>query len=672
MNGPESGCSRPDAASRLWWPCVGSLLLGLVFALVPRAAVSKTWLLASPSGHTAVSLTSSPADGIKWSVAYMGAPVLDPAPIGLDFADEAAPRLDLLGTSRAHHDERVTGLIGKSSTARDHYHEVTIRLADAAHGRTLELTARAYDDGAAYRWRVIGDRTFRLAREVAGFGVPAAAKVWAMPVKDFQSSYEEYYRNGQRDGAVAANGLVALPLLFHAPSGAWGAVTEAALVDWAGLYLTRDPAAPGLSGRLSPRLDEPAVAVVGHAGTHVSPWRVVLLGGTSGALIQSNLVEVLNPAPDRRDWSWVHPGKTSFPWWNDYSWPGAPFIPGLNTATMKAYIDFDAANGIAYHTLDGYKGQAWYGGPIGPDGTPQDLTHARAEIDMPEVLRYARARGVRIRLWTHWKPFGEQMDRALDAWASWGVEGFMVDFMNRDDQQMVDFYTEVARKAADRHMTVNFHGAFKPTGEIRTWPNMISREAVRGIEYNKFEGNPGSTPEHEAVLPFTRMLAGPFDVHEGGFDAVLPDEFKIRNTAPQVMGTRARAMALYVVDENPLAMVADSPVRYRGAVGWPFVTAVPTAWDETRVLAAEPGHFIAIARRKGGEWWLGAITDRAARAIPVSLGMLGQGGYTADIFTDDAAEPQGVATKHSRVDRRSTIMLRLAPSGGFAARITPR
>jgi len=670
MNASDCGCWDASTGLRRWWAAIGAVLLGMALCS-GTAQADERWMLVSPGGHTSVSLTLSPEGGARWSIGYRGARVLDPAPIGLDFAREAGTRLKLLDVVPASHDERVTGLIGKASVARDRYREITVRLTDPMHARTLELVARAYDDGAAYRWRVIGRRDFRIAREIAGFGVPATANVWAMPVKDFQSSYEEYYRNGTRDEVVASNGLVVLPVLFHTPSGVWGAITEAALTDWAGLYLTRDPATPGLSGRLSPRLDDPAIMVRGHAGRHASPWRVVLLGRTPGALIESNMVDVLNPAPDRRDWSWVKPGKTSFPWWNDYYWPGASFTPGLNTATMKAYIDFDAENGIAYHTLDGYQGQAWYGGPIGPNGTPQDLTHARPEIDMPEVLRYAHARGVGIRLWTHWKPFSEQVDRALDTWASWGVEGLMVDFMNRDDQEMVNFYTEVARKAADRHMTVTFHGAFKPTGEIRTWPNMVSREAVRGIEYNKFDANPGSTPEHEAILPFTRMLAGPFDVHQGGFDAVSPERFKIRNTAPQVMGTRAHAVALYVVDENPLAMVADSPVHYRGATGWPFVAAVPTAWDETRVLAADPGHYIVIARRRARKWWLGAITDRTARDIPVSLAMLGPGSYRADMLADDAGAPQGIAARQARVDRRARIVLHLAASGGFAARLVP-
>ena len=482
----------------------------------------------------------------------------------------------MVRVARSTHDEAGTGLIGKASSARDHYAEAMLELEGGP--RPLTLVVRAYDDGVAYRWRFRTAGAFLIADEEAGFGVPDDARAWvATTDKDgFQSSYETYYRSGAPRRAAADGKLVLLPMLVRS-HGAYAGITEAALHDWAGLYLVRHDGSSGFGSRLSPRLDRPGVAVIGGAGAHVSPWRVVMLGDTPGALVESDLVTLLNPPADKRDWSWVKPGKTSFPWWNDYWWPGAPFTPGLNTATMEAYVDFDANHAIPYHTLDGYKGEAWYGGPIGADGTPQDLTHAGPRIDMPALLAHARARGVKIRVWCHWKPLQAQLDDALDTWERWGVAGLMVDFMNRDDQQMVSFYDEVARKAADHHLTVVFHGAYKPTGENRTWPNVISREAVRGTEYDKFPQSPdnpadpenlGSTPEHEATTPFVRMLAGPMDIHEGGFDAVAPGRLVHRQTAPEVIGTRARALATYIVEENGSPMTADSPDRYAGATGF--------------------------------------------------------------------------------------------------------
>lgn len=246
----------------------------------------------------------------------------------------------------------------------------------------------------------------------------------------------------------------------------------------------------------------------------------------------------------------------------------------------------------------------------------------------------------------------------------------MTDFMNRDDQQMVAFYDELARKAADHHMTVVYHGAYKPTGEARTWPNVLTREAVRGTEYNKFNSNPGSTPKHEATLPFTRMLAGPMDPHQGGFDAVLPSQFYSLQTAPLMMGTRARALASYVVPDNPMSLIADTPINYQHATGFDFVTAVPNAWDETRVLSGVVGDEIVIARQEGNNWWIGAISDASARDVPVSLDMLAPGAWQMDEFVDDANAPQGVRQVHRTISSGNQVMIRMGAAGGYAAQLT--
>ena len=652
----------------------GLALCVAAFASPAAAGVS----VRSPDGRATATVSVDATGRLAWTVGWSGRSVLKPAPIVLRFRGEPAPAFRLGRVTRSRHDERVLGLIGKASSARDRYSEAVIEVEGGP--RPIALVVRAYDDGVAYRWRFRTRGDFAIADENAGFGVPDDAQVWAaMADKDgFQSSYETYYRTGAPRRATDPGRLVLLPMLVRS-RGAYVGITEAALHDWAGLYLTRRDGAPGFSSTLSPRLDRPGVAVLGGAGEHMSPWRVAMLGNAPGRLIESNLVTLLNPPADKRDWSWVKPGKTSFPWWNDYWWPGSRFTPGLNTATMQAYVDFDADHGVPYHTLDGYQGQAWYGGPIGPDGTPQDLTHAGPDIDMPELLAHARARGVRIRVWCHWKPLAAQLDAALDAWARWGVAGLMVDFMNRDDQQMIAFYDEVARKAADRHLTVVYHGAYKPTGTGRTWPNVLSYEAVRGTEYDKFPQTPdnpadpenlGSTAEHEAVTPFVRMLAGPMDIHEGGWAYTAPGRLVHRQTAPEVVGTRARALATYIVEENGSPMMADSPARYAAdPAGLAFAARVPAAWDETRVLAGEVGRYVVVARRKGHDWWLGAVTDSHARELTVPLAMLGGGSWRLDGYSDDGETRR--AQHETAVVRAGSLKLHLASAGGYAARLSP-
>lgn len=642
-------------------------IVTVILVVCTVSPVSASVVVTSPCGRASVAVSLS-RDGVAgWSVSWRGKAVLDRAPIALHFADMPRSPLTVAGVVRRAHDAMVTGLLGKASRARDRYNEAVVTLSGGTV--PLELVVRAYDDGIAYRWQFRTPGSFAITGEDAGFGIPPSARGWVAPATGFTSSHEEYYRAGVL-AKVAPNGaLLTLPLLADLGS-VWVGITEAALHDWAGLYLVRNDGQPGLAARLSPRPDRPGVAVIGGAGLHVSPWRVVMLGDAPGRLIESNLVMLLNPAPDGRDWSWIRPGKTSFPWWNDYVWPGQNFAPGLNTATMNAYIDFDADHGIPYHTLDGFRDQAWYPGPIQPDGTLQDLTRARAGIDMDEILARARHRGVRLRVWCHWQPLRAQIDAAFDRWQKWGVEGVMVDFMNRDDQDMIAFYDEVARKAADHHLTVVFHGTSEPTGESRTWPNVLSREAVRGTEYNKFDNNPGSAPAHEATIPFTRMLAGSMDTHEGGFDAVSPAAFRNRNAAPQVMGTRARALAIYVVQENTLPMVADTPVNYIGATGFDFVARTPETWDETRVLAGAPGRYVVIARRSGAQWWLGALTDGHAHTVRIRLSMLGAGAWQLDGYAD-TRRANWARHVTARVHRGQPLVLRLADAGGYAARLSP-
>jgi alpha-glucosidase len=380
----------------------------------------------------------------------------------------------------------------------------------------------------------------------------------------------------------------------------------------------------------------------------------------------------LNEPSKIPDTSWIKPGKVQFPWWNGYvvPKPDPDHKPGLNTWTLKHYIDFCAENGIAYHSIDGFD-QAWYGGPIDPfQGT--DTTQPISDIDMPEVLRYAKSKGVGTRLWMNWAGLAKNIDKALDTYESWGVEGIMVDFLNRDDQEMVRSYTEILHKTAAHHLTVNFHGVFKPTGQARTYPHLLNHESVLGSEYNKWS-DVGSPPDHEVMIAYVRMLAGPLDTHEGSFRPVAPDHFHSSYIAPQAMGTLARQLAMYVVYENHIPMLADYPEAYEAIPeAFQYLKEIPVVWDETRFLVGQVGKYIVIARRKGTEWYIGSITDRDARDIKLPLDFLGEGSFTAEVYSDTSdylAHPEKLTVKTSTVRSSSSIELKLAPAGGNAIRI---
>lgn len=640
-----------------------SLVALLAFVSVQAEAES----VRSPDGRNLIAVDADAAHGLTWRVERDGAVVVAPSSLRLATPSAVLGSNGALGKAHVRRGCDVArGLIGKRSRARDCYVEASFALVGASP--RAELTLRAYDDGVAYRWRFPETGQISFTEEPTELRLTPDSRLWAMPVQDFTSSYEEYYAVGA-PAALPANTLAALPMLVRTAQSAWAGVTEADLDDFPGLYFRRR--ADGvLEGRLSPSTTKGQPAAVTQ-GARSAPWRVVLLGDRPGALLESSLVQLLNPPSRIADTRWIKPGKTTFPWWNDYVFDHPAFKPGLNTETMLAYIDFCAEAGIPYHTLDGYAGEAWYGGPIIPDGSPQDVTKARPEIDLPRIIAYAKEKGVGIRVWTHWEPFAKDVDRALDAYAAMGVKGVMVDFMNRDDQAMVRFYHEVAEKAAKRRLTVIFHGAYKPTGLERTWPNVLTYEGVRNLEYDKFDGNPGSTPTHEVTTPFVRMLAGPMDYHQGGFRHVAPENFHNRFTAPEVMGTRARMLATYVVFDNPGSMAADSPSAYRGADGIDVLTAIPNAWDETRVLAGEPGEFIVTARRKGGVWWIGAMTNERARKVSVALDMLGAGRFVAERFADNPTYLDRLTRSRESVTRGSLVTFDLAPAGGAVARVSP-
>lgn len=636
--------------------------------------------LESPDGNLRVAFglrDRSGETGVPcYDVSWRGRMLVEHASLGLDLGGTASlgGNFRVVTTRRGEHDDTYAVFPGKSSTARDRYREAVITLEErAAPRRRLEVIFRAYNDGAAFRYRLPEQPAiteFTITDERSAFAFVGNPVAYTLPLGAFTTSYEQYYRlSPLRD--VAPDALLGLPLLLAYPNDIWVAVTEANLTDYAGMYLSGAADRPGtLITRLSPLPDSPHVKVRARA-PHVSPWRVLMIADRPGALIESNLILNLSDPRAIADISWIKPGKTTFPWWNGYEVGDAGFRGGLNTETMKHYIDFCAEQGIEYHSLDGFE-RAWYGGPIVPyEGA--DITKSVAEIDLPSVLGYARQKGVRLRLWLHWQAAKAHMKIAFPIYEKWGIEGVMLDFMDRDDQEMVTFLHEAVRLAAEHHLTVSLHGASKPTGLRRTYPNLLTTEAVLNLEYNKWDAQ-GVPPDHEVTVPFIRMLAGPLDFHQGGFRHVWPRDFTPRNIAPVVKGTRARTLASYVVFENYLPMVADYPAAYRHQQGLEFLRQVPAAWDETRVLNGTPGQYITVARRRGTQWYVGSMTDASPRQLTIPLDFLGPGSFAAEVFEDDldaSHPPSNLIRRLLYVGAADRLEADLAPAGGQAIRLVP-
>jgi alpha-glucosidase len=644
-------------------------------AQTPSVAVS------SPDGQ--IQMTFSTLNGIApspqggqlvYTVTYQGKPVMNASALGLEVENQPLLGANVVITSsrRSRIDETYTLLAGKSKTVRNLCNALALDLRETqAPGRKFTVEARAYDDGAAFRYVVPGQeavKELRITNEKTQFVFAKDATTYPLVLRNYQTSWEDDYRTVALSG-IHPESLIALPLLTELPGVAFVAITEADLDNYAGMYLKHSEKNPReLDARLSPHVDEPGVSVVVKTPAP-SPWRVMMIADTPGRLIESNIVINLNPAPAFSDTAWIKPGKASWDWWSGNEAEHVNFEPGKNTATEKHYVDFAASSGFEYFLLDG-GWAARLGG--GPNGSGSDITKPQPNINMPELLAYAKSRHVKIWLWAHWRDVDRQMNEAFPLYEKWGVVGVKVDFMNRDDQWMVDFYHRVARLAAEHHLMVDFHGAYKPTGMRRTYPNVLTRESVMGLEYNKWSAR--ITPDHNVMLAFTRMLAGPMDYTPGGFRNATPAEFVPRNRFPMVMGTRAHQTALFVVFESPFEMVADDPEAYAGQKELAFLRAVPASWDETRVLNGKVGDYITIGRRSGKEWFVGSITGSHAEDIDIPLEFLPPGDFIAEIYSDapDSGENPTHSLMHEeKVNRGMTLKAHLVSGGGEAIRIRP-
>lgn len=667
-----------SAACAAWQP---GMCQGVHKRVTDEQAAASVILLDSP-GKT-IQVTFGLRDranetAIPWySVSYKGKMLVQQAELGVSLAPGGALHSHLRMTHiiRRRNDKTYHIFPGKTSHARDRYQEAVISLEEQREPRRrLELVFRAYEDGMAFRYRfpqqsALPDLT--IAEERSTFAFVGNPKAYTLPVPSFTTPYEFYYQPVPLQ-TVTSKALLALPLLLEYPENIWVAITEADLTDYAGMYLSGSSETPGtLVSRLSPHPDNPKIAVQTRL-PHDTPWRVLMIADHPGRLIESNLITNLNPPCAIQDTSWIHPGKTTFPWWNGYAVGDAGFSGGLNTQTMRHYIDFCAEQGIPYHSLDGLDNIAWYGGTIVPyQGA--DITKSLPAIDLPAVIAYARQKGVRLRLWMHSAAARANMQMAFPLYEKWGIEGVMVDFVERDDQKMINFIHDLVALAAKHHLTVTLHNISKPTGLRRAYPNLLTLESVLNLEFDKWDPK-GSTPEHELTVPFTRMLAGPLDYHSGSFHNVTQQEFKPQNVAPVTIGTRARQLARYVVYEDYLPMVADYPAAYRNQPGLDLLTQIPTTWDETKVLNGEVGKFITIVRRYGKQWYVGSMTDSAARNLDIPLRFLPAGKYRAEIYADDTAQlnqPTNLICRQMEVTREDTIPAMLAPAGGHILRLTP-
>lgn len=649
--------------------CQAHVLIFLLSVTMPAFA-QKSIRLESPDGHLVFSFRFTGKAPV-YQVAYKGKTLIEDSELGLSFQgeDDFGPGLRPAEPRFREAEETYELPVGKARKVRDPYREVTIPMIEGSgEGRLVNLCVRAFDDGLAFRYEFPeqkGWEAYSLSNENSAFRIRGNPTMYALLFNDYINSHEGPYHVLEL-GQLKPGQLVDLPVLFEFPGGTYMAVTEAALRDYASMYLTKRNGV--LSTQLSPLPGQTDVKVKATL-PHRTPWRVMLISDRVGALIESNILTSLNEPTGIQDLSWIKPGKTTFHWWNGDVIPDTTIRPGINFQTNKYYIDFCARHNIDYHAVIGYGGVAWYqhdGTGYGTARLDSGLIRPVPGLDMQQICDYARQKGVGIHVWVHWNAIYPRLEENFARFEKWGINGMMVDFMNRDDQEMVNIQEEILRSAARHKLYIQFHGAFKPTGLSRTYPNEFTREGTLNYEVNKWSEK-GLSPDHDIMMPFTRLLAGTTDYHLGGFRAVPEAEFKTQYTRPLMAGTRCHMLAMYVVLESYLASLCDYPAAYEGQPGFEFLKEVPTTWDETRVPAAEVGEYVTIARRKGTGWYVGTINNNTSRTIKVPLDFLPEGDYNVEIYSDapDVAEHPSHLTRETRVVSHADILtLEIPPGGG--------
>ena len=655
------------------------IFLFLVFLFFLSTTIhthSQTYMLNSPDDKIVFLLQAG--EKLQYEVLYEGKRLLDRSGFSLSF--EQAPMfgsdVEVTETRKNTVDERWHPVAGEFAEVRNHYNQIEFMIREKRFpGREIGFTARVYNDGVAFRysipesWQRLVPNTLdnerdwlMLLEEKTEFSFLGDHTAWVADYGSYATHQESEF-NSRPVSGIPEEAVVGLPLLVKIDPGVYMAITEADLTDWAGMYLRKK----GISGDgkdfsfvsdLSPLPG--GTGKVRVVPGSVSPWRVMMIGNTPGKLVESQLVNNLNDPCAIDDPSWFLPGISAWDHW----WSGEV---KMDTRTIKEYIQLAADMGWEYMLIDWH----WYGAPFITEGEwkadPEaDITTVNPSVDMPQIREFAAEKKVKLILWLLWDHVEKQMEEAFPLYEKWGIAGVKIDFMARDDQEMVNWYHKVVKKAAEHHLVVDFHGAYKPTGWSRTYPNLVTREGVLGNEYSKWSFR--ITPEHNVTLPFTRMLAGAMDYTPGAFLNVTPENFRTGVPA-MVMNTRAHQLAMFVVYFSPYTVACDHPDNYKKQPGIEFLKQVPTTWDDSRVLAGEVGKYIVMARRKGSRWYLAAMGDSNKREIQVDLDFLPSGSYRLHYFRDSETsdrQPELIDTGDVQIDSGQNLKIKMAPGGGFA------
>ncbi|MEI6047556.1 MAG: glycoside hydrolase family 97 protein [Bacteroidota bacterium] len=645
------------------------LLLTFLFVIAAYYSSAKEYKVSSPDGK--ISLTVDVGTDIKWHSTFEGKEIINSPKVAMILANGKIlgenERVKKIKISQLN--ETIKPVVAnKRSEIIDNCNMLVISFNSG-----FSLQFRAYNDGVAYRFETFLKEDITVINEISEFQFPSTSYSWYPLETGFMSHNERTFIYSSLD-TIGKKHLASLPTLFQF-DGINVLISESDIEDYPGMWLV-GAGSGKISGTWSKYPDVEKLTrdrdlfvtstkdyIAKTKGTRTFPWRAFVIATNDVKLIESDLVYKLAQPNKIENTDWIKPGQVAWDWWNANNIYGVDFRAGINNDTYKYYIDFASKNGIEYIILD----EGWY--KIG--GTALESI---PEIDIPALCKYAESKHVGVILWVIWKTFWDDIDEAVVLYEKWGVKGVKVDFMQRDDQKVVNFYLEAAKKTAEHHLLIDFHGAYKPDGLNRTWPNALTREGVKGMENNKWSKD--INPDHDVTIPFTRMVAGPMDYTPGAMINMDKANFNPQFTRPESQGTRAHQVALYVIYESPLQMLSDSPSNYmKEQETTDFIVNIPVVWDDIKGLDGKVGDYLLLARRSGKDWFVGALTDWTSREMELDLSFLPPGEYIMDIFQDGVnADNFAGDYKHliTNVKSGDKMKIHLSPGGGYAAKLSPK
>ncbi|MBK7938041.1 MAG: glycoside hydrolase family 97 protein [Lewinellaceae bacterium] len=646
-------------------------LLSFIFFLLATSCASAqtSYTLVSPSGNLRLSIETRP--DLQWQLDLRGQALTTPTPISINIAGRGVlgQRPEVIKSEKNTVNRALQPAVKqKNASIQENYNELTLSFKG-----DWGLVFRVYNDGAAYRFFTKFNGAVTVLDETYSFR-PATCKTVYFPEEEGFYSHNERIFQPLAPSALRENQLASLPALVETGSGVKILLTETDLQDYPGLWLnaTNEP-----TGRLNgafprypkytveltnrdiqPTDREPFLALT--KGARHFPWRLFLVAEKDADLLNNQLPWLLAEPSRLKNTEWIRPGKVAWDWWNNLNLSGVDFRAGINTATYKYYVDFAAANGLEYIILD----EGWC--------ETGHLLQITAGLDMDELAAYAKQKGVGLILWVTWTSIDRQFETLLPSLKKWEVKGLKIDFMQRDDQDAVNYYWRIAEKCADNQLLADFHGAHKPAGLHRTWPNVLSFEGVYGLEQAKWDVKKQIDPEHDVTLPFIRQVAGPMDYTPGAMLNYQKNDWAPSFNRPGSLGTRCHELAKYVVFESPLQMLSDSPSNYKKEPEClHFLSKVPAVWEKTVAIDGKIGDYVAVARQgSDGLWYIGAMTDWTMRDLRINTDFLPAGDYEIESFQDGInADRNAMDYKRSDGHVKSGQMLRaaMAPGGGFVA-----